>query len=281
MQKKENRINNWDQAYKKLLTTYDERPLTLANLVNYQGHKFMLEDVLNYLKGVACPKFLEVGCGGAQASLFLALRGFDVSCVDNSPEAIRLAKDNFASQNAKGIFVVDDLLNSQLPKASYDCIMSGGLLEHFEDIRPVIHAMTSLLKPRGLQIHCIIPKKFSTDSIMNFVKYPARFIRNAAKRDFEDIFYKSFRDFPHYENSFSAKEYCCVFREEGNTIIKSRAGGLLYPFMAQLPFGAGNFLARRFSGALCNLIKKTDRSESGILHFLSPTFQIVCRKNIK
>ena len=281
MPKKENRVDNWNKDYKDLSITYDERLITPNNLVNYVQFHIVHEHIRNFLKDIDSPKILEVGCGGGRQSLFLALRGFEVTCADNSSEAIRLAQTNFASRNVKGVFVLDNLLNSRLPSASYDCVMSFGLLEHFENIKPVINSMTNLLKPGGIQIHCVIPKKFSTESIMNFIWYPARFIRNVIRRNFRDIFSRSYRDFPHYENSFSAKDYCRVFMEEGNLIIKCEAGGVLYPFIAQLPFGINNFLVTRFSGVLSNLIKRTSRSESKILHLLSVSFLIVCCKDGK
>jgi len=277
--KKENLIDNWNEAYKDLPTTYDERLITANSISVNMQYAIVHDHIRNVLSDVDNPKILEVGCGGGRQSLYLALRGFDVTCADNSPDAIRLAQANFASRNAKGVFIVDDLLNTTLESASYDCVMSFGLLEHFENLEPVIKSMTNLLKPGGVQIHCIIPKKFSTDSIMNCIWYPARFIRNIVRRDFKDIFNRSYRDFPHYENSFSAEEYCKVFVKEGNQIIKCEASGLLYPFIAQLPFGIGSVLVSRFSGVLSNLIKKTSRSESKTMHFFSCAFLTLCRKN--
>lgn len=279
MPKKENLVDNWNKAYKDLSTSYDEKLITPNKIVMYAQYQIVHEHIRHFLKDIESPKILEVGCGGARQSLFLALHDFDVTCADSSPEAIRLAKANFASRNAKGVFVSDDLLNSKLPAVTYDCVMSFGLLEHFEDIGPIINSMTNLLKPGGIQIHCVVPKKFSTDTIMNCVWFPARFTRNIIRRNFKDIFRKSFRDFPHYENSFSAKEYCRVFRDAGNQILKNEADGILYPFIAQLPFGINDMIAARFSDILSKLMIRTSRSESRIPHFLACSFLIVCRKD--
>ncbi len=279
MPKKENLVANWNRAYKDLSTSYDDRLITPNKIMTYVQNQIVHEHIRHFLQDKDSPKILEVGCGGARQSLFLALDGYDVTCADSSPEAIRLAQSNFASRNAKGVFVSDDLLNSKLSAVTYDCIMSFGLLEHFEDIGPVINSMTNLLKPGGIQIHCVIPKKFSTESIMNCVWFPARFIRNIIRRNFKDILRKSFRDFPHYENTFSAKEYCRVFRDAGNQILKNEAGGILYPFIGQLPFGINDMIAAKFGISLADLIIRTSRSESRVPHFLACSFLIVCRKD--
>ncbi len=278
MQGKGNKIENWDKSYEHLPTTYSEELITPANIVNTLQNEFVSEDIERYLANPHQAKILECGCGGARTSLYLSLRGFDVTCSDYAPGAVRLAQDNFAACNAKGTFLQDDLLNSKIPNESFDCVMSFGLLEHFEDIRPIINSITKLVKPGGIQIHCIIPKKFSTEMIMNIALFPLHFVRNILLGNFDRIVIRSFRDFPHYENSFNAAEYCNAFEREGNSILRCEAGGIIYPFLC-LPFGIGKLLARTFSKSISKLIRKIDRTESPILHFIAPTFYIVCRKN--
>jgi cyclopropane fatty-acyl-phospholipid synthase-like methyltransferase len=233
---------------------------------------------MKYLPGIKNAKVVEVGCGGARTSLFLALRGCEVTCVDNSPEAIRLAKDNFFSRNAHGTFVLDDLLDSSLPEESFDCVMSFGLLEHFSDINVPIKAITKLLRPGGVHIHNIIPKKFSSETVMRTVYFPVIFLKNAYRyRSFRGIVQKSFREFPHYENSFSAREYAEAFTEEGCEVLRCEAGGLLYPFV-NLPRGLGNLISRKCPNILVKLFRATDRSQSRLMHLVSPAFYIVSRK---
>lgn len=280
MEHKGNVVENWDDSYREYQITYDERLVTPGNIANFVQFQFVYEDLNKFLSGVKDPKTLEVGCGGARTSLFLSLRGFDVTCADNSPEAIRLARSNFASKNARGTFILDDLLNSSLPEGSFDCVMSFGLLEHFTNIHAPIRAITKLLKPGGIHIHCVIPKKVSSQTLMDAAYFPARSIRNAwLNRSFKNIFRKSFRDFPHYENSFGERYYADVFTQEGCEVLGCEAGGFLYPFFA-LPFGVGNLISRHFSHFLVGFIRSTDRSQSRLMHFVSPTFYIVCRKKI-
>ena len=277
MPRKGNKIENWNVAYEQFKTTYSEKMDNVANLVNNLQYGFVLEDIERYLPSPREGKVLEVGCGGARTSLYLALRGFDVTCSDYAPEAIRLAKDNFSACNAPGEFAQDDLLHSNLPAESFDCVMSFGLLEHFEYLKPILASTTKLVKPGGIQIHCIIPKKFSTQTLVNLAVYPYKFAKNLLAGRFRRIFSVSYRDFPHYENTFSAREYCEAFTREGNTILRCEAGGILFPFLS-LSMGIGKMMIKTFPVTLPRLIRFTDRSENRALHFLSPTFYIVCRK---
>lgn len=277
MSEKGNKINNWNESYEDFGTTYSEILDTPANLVNNVQWQFVMEDIRQYLPDSIHEKILECGCGGARTSLYLARRGFDVTCSDYAPEAIRLAKDNFTACNAKGTFIQDDLLNSKIPAESFDCVMSFGLLEHFKELQPILSSITKLVKPGGIQIHCVITKKISTDTIRNLILYPFKFVRNLFKGRFERIFTASFRDFPHYENSYTAEEYCKSFEREGNTILRCEAGGIMYPFFA-LPMGIGNFLVRTFPDSMTKLVSATDRTESKFMHMIAPTFYIVCRK---
>jgi SAM-dependent methyltransferase len=133
MEEKGNKVENWNESYERLPTTYSEDLSTPANIVNTIQNEFVLEDIQRLVADPARGSFLECGCGGARTSLYLALRGLNVTCSDYAPGAVRLAKDNFAALNAEGTFLQDDLLNSKITPESFDCVMSFGLLEHFED----------------------------------------------------------------------------------------------------------------------------------------------------
>jgi 2-polyprenyl-3-methyl-5-hydroxy-6-metoxy-1,4-benzoquinol methylase len=278
MQQKGNKIENWNDAYYKFRTFYSEAYDIPDNLVNTVQFEFVLEDIERYLTNPRQGKILECGCGGARTSLYLARRGFNVTCSDFAPEAIRLASDNFSALSVNGNFVQDDLLNSKLPPESFDCVMSFGLLEHFQDLDPILAGISRLVKPGGIQIHDIIPKKFSTQTIMNVALYPLRFAANLYKGRYKRIFSTSYRDFPHYENRFTAAEYRKAFEAAGNTVLRCEASGTLYPFFA-LPFGAGTLLTKGFSKSIVKMVRKTNRTESKLMHLLAPSLYIVCRKN--
>lgn len=280
MNKKGNLIKNWENAYQDLSITYSEKVKNPIDLAEKCSREQLLEDVRRYLPDCNGVKILECGCGGARNSLYLALRGFDVTCSDFSPEAFRLAKANFSVSGAQGTFLVDDLMHSNIPDNSFDCVMSFGLLEHFTSLQPLADNLTRMLKPGGIQIHLVIPKKFSTQNISQVIWFPYEFLHYAIKkRDFHNIIKKSWRDFPHFESKFCPKEYKKAFQKAGNKIIRCEPRDFLLP-LVYLPFRVGNIIVRYFPGTLMKLFRATNRTESGILYFFSTGFCIICRKEI-
>ncbi len=278
MNKKSNRIEIWDGQYKQLEVTYTEDYDTLGNLSQKCSYEFTYEDIVEHLPNYKTARILECGCGGARNSLYLALRGVNVICSDYNSEALRLAQANFSAFGAKGTFLLDDLMNSKIPADSFDCVMSFGLMQHFEELQPLVASLTRLIKPGGIQIHLIIPKKFSTSIFCYLIWFPYNFLRLAIKkRDFRDIIRRSYRDFPHYENNFSAREYSRAFEEAGNAIIKIEPGDVITPLILW-PLGLGDWVVKIFGSQLIKLMRLTHRTESRFLHFLSPTFTVICRK---
>lgn len=278
MEKKGNLINNWEEQYRTLEITYSEAMNNPVDVAERCAREFLYEDLRKYLPNHRNARVLECGCGGGRNSLYLALRGFEVTCADFSPEAIRLAQANFSALGAPGTFLLDDLMDSQILPESFDGVMSFGLLEHFRDLHPLVANLTRLVRPGGIQVHIVITKKFSTQTMGDLIWFPYRFLHLALrKREFKNIIRKSYRDFPHYENSFSAGEYVRAFSEGGNVVIRCEPRDVLLP-LVHLPLRIGNLLTRWSPEKMLNLFKLTNRTESRILHFLSPAFYLVCRK---
>ena len=278
MSKKGNLISNWKRAYQDFEVTYSEKVETPIDLSEKCSRELLLEDIKKYLPNNKKPEVLECGCGGARNSLYLAIRGYNVTCSDFSSEAIRLAKANFSGFNASGTFLLDDLMNSKIPDNSFDCVMSWGLLHHFESLRPLVDNITRMLKPGGIHIHLVIPKKFSTQNISQAIWFPYKFLHYAIKkRDFHNIIKKSWRDFPHFESRFGPEDYKKAFRDTGNEIICCQARSVLLP-LVYLPLRIGNAMVRYLSRTLMRLFRITNRMESKLSYFLAPAFCIICRK---
>jgi ubiquinone/menaquinone biosynthesis C-methylase UbiE len=277
MNEKKNLIANWNTDYKNLPTTYAEHYETTGEIAVAELNATVLEDIQACLKNPANARVLEVGCGGARTSLYLSLRGLDVTGLDSSPEAIALGKRNFAKFGAKAHFVQADFMTADLPLNSFDCVMSYGLLEHFEDEEPIIRRMTAMLKEEGIHIHTIIPKKFSTETLLNTIWFPFRLVKNILHGKMDRILSRSFREFPHYENSLTAEQNCELFSKNGNVLVKCVAMGSIYPFIS-LPAGCGNFLVRNYEKQVAHLMRWANRSESKLMHFLSPMMYVVFRK---
>ena len=272
---------NWGREWSGKAVTYVEDPRNPVDLVQMYGYKVVHDHIVNYLPNVAEPKIIEVGCGGARNSLYLALHGFDVTCSDYSQEALRLARANFDAFDSTGSFLMDDLMDSKIPDNSFDCVMSFGLLEHFYDLKPIIDSLTRILKPGGIHVHIVIPKKFSTQTIMNFVLFLPKLAINAIvrKQPLRGILRRSYRNFPHYENSFSWQEYCKAFEEGGNEVLKCEPGGLFLPFIAwPTHIGLGYPVVKLFQSQIIQIADKVKNSTSPLIYRLSQTYTIIGRK---
>ena len=273
---------NWENAYTHLEVTYTENPLNPSQVELLWNYKVVHDAIVNYLPGIEKPKVIEVGCGGARNSVYLALQGIDVTCSDYSKEALRLAQANFDAHGVKGHFLLDDLMDSTIPDNTYDCIMSFGLLAHFSELKPIIDNLTRIIKPEGIHIHVVIPKKFSTQVIMNIIMYPIKLAINlfVRRQSLRGILRRSYRNYPHFENTFSRQEYCKAFEENGNEIIKCEPGGLIIPFIYWSTFiGLGYPVVKLFSRQIIKINEWVRHSRSSLIYFLSQTFIIYSRKH--
>jgi len=71
---------------------------------------------------------LDLGCGGGQAGLELARRGYRVAGVDFSPTAIELARGNARDAGLDASFAVGDALALAAPDASFELVVDNHLL---------------------------------------------------------------------------------------------------------------------------------------------------------
>lgn len=143
----------WDAAWHGQSPTLTARTMTQ-----------LLDRVkLAYLRSILPPsgRTLEVGCGSARLSCFLAMAGYRTACLDLSVPAVRLAVANYAAGGARGVFVVGDGFRLPFPDGAFDVVLSTGLLEHFEDPTPLVREMARVLRPAGLFYSDIVPRKFS------------------------------------------------------------------------------------------------------------------------
>src|SRR6185312_8323634 len=74
--------------------------------------------------------------------------------------AFEVAKVNFAEEGLTlPKLVHGDARDTHLLSEDYDCVFSIGLLEHFEDPRPVLIESARLLRPGGLHFAVIMPER--------------------------------------------------------------------------------------------------------------------------
>lgn len=91
---------------------------------------------------------LDLGCGMGANSIFLAERGFEVTCVDKDKDNIDYIKKNHSTINA----VNKDILEFDFPDKEYDLVLAINLLHffEFEDVKLLINKILKSLKKEGL-----------------------------------------------------------------------------------------------------------------------------------
>ncbi len=112
----------FDRLYRN--TPLDEIPW------NYEEPPELLVELLDSGRVKPC-RTLDLGCGAGNYAIYLASKGFDVTAIDISTEAIKIAKQNAKAKNVKCTFLVADVTEN-LPHFGkpFDFIYDWGLLHH-------------------------------------------------------------------------------------------------------------------------------------------------------
>ena len=105
---------------------------------------------------------IEVGAGSGRLLIRLGReRPYRLFALDYAPYAIRAVRENYARAGVSGALLFGDARALPLRDASFDLVLSGGLLEHFRDVEPVVREMARVLRPGGLFYADIVPRKVS------------------------------------------------------------------------------------------------------------------------
>ena len=111
-----------------------------------------LDDVLKAGYVPKRGKFLEMGCGAGEISLWFAEKGFDVYGVDISPNAIEWAKEKAVAQNLKADFRVGSVLELEsFPDDFFDFVLDAHCFHCIigDDRQKFLTEALRVLKPDG------------------------------------------------------------------------------------------------------------------------------------
>lgn len=148
----------WDRSWDRALQTEpsDQNSDTLENHIDRLKVEF-LADVLPE-EGRA----VEMGCGSAR--LLARIGGqtdLELVAVDSSPSALALAGETARRIGRPITLLACDVRAVPLAEGSCALVLSGGLLEHFEDPKPVLSEMVRVLEPGGLFYADVVPRTLS------------------------------------------------------------------------------------------------------------------------
>lgn len=214
----------WDDKWEKLdihifkEEAFKRDPWTIS-------HKPVIEKYIKKINknGV----FLEAGCGMGQWCFYVAEKyGLKSFGVDVAEKTIQKLNDYCGKLNNNLInFIVDDLNDSKIESRFCDMFVSLGVIEHFQDPKPMLKNLHRLLKPGGIGI-ITVPNVYSMHSITR----PILQILNRW-----DI---------GYERSFSPRELKNLSLNSGFKIIECGilpSGEIFGSFINSFPFMGGFF----------------------------------------
>jgi ubiquinone/menaquinone biosynthesis C-methylase UbiE len=153
---------------------------------------------------------LEVGCGSGHFSALLAEKGYQAFLLDYSFRAVLCARNSFLGYKGRKQkrYVVGNAFSLPFEEATFDAVLSCGLLEHFEDWNPVVAEMARVLKDGGLFYADICPRKASLINMISGLHYKKK---------------------GWYEAKISDQEIIQMTECAGLTIKRFYAGGVLPP----------------------------------------------------
>ncbi len=157
----QDRALSWDEAWEALEDDHIQLYTTgTPKTIHQLWARCYFEDLWSLMgEKAAAGRYLELGAGRGTASMYLASRGCDVTMLDLSPVGLRVAEKNFHKAGLrKPRTLVGDARATGLPAASFDCILSIGLIEHFEHPKALLEESVRLLAPGGLHYGLIIPE---------------------------------------------------------------------------------------------------------------------------
>ena len=100
---------------------------------------------------IPCGRAIDLGCGHARNSVFLARSGFTVEGVDFSQTAIEWAKERVTAANVTVALFQESVFDVQLEPASYDLVYDSGCFHHLPPHRRkgYVELVVRALKPGG------------------------------------------------------------------------------------------------------------------------------------
>lgn len=210
----------WDRTWQDDLAG---RGQALQPRREYLFEDFVDQGKLEFVRPDLPPhgRVVEVGCGSARLLARVAAGGrLEGFALDRSGTALRLtrtASDEFRVPLRQ---IQADVSHLPLQTGTFDVVLSGGLLEHFEDPRPVLREMVRVLRPGGLFYADIVPRR------------PSLYRLHELRRMLRSAWFAE----GVYESSFGAGAYRTWLAELGCTAIRTRHCGV-YPSRGRLRIG--------------------------------------------
>lgn len=180
--------DTWDSVWEK----QQIRKSTLHSLIYFLREHYFSSTFARFARKRIKGLILEVGCGTAQCSLKIGVKGTDIVGADFSASALQLAKKYSSTTYLAKKFslVVTDAFSLPFGDNTFDAAWSIGLLEHFSNPSIALAEMRRVVKPEG-KVLAIVPYRYGPLGILNygFQKLGKEWIwEDEIPMDFDDMY---------------------------------------------------------------------------------------------
>ena len=180
-------------------------------------YNFIDETKVRHLRPMlpASGRAVEIGAGSGRLLIRAGLeRPYRLVALDYAVYAMRAVREN-ARRARRGVDqALGDARALPFRDASFDLVLSGGLLEHFRDPRPVLAEMARILRPGGLFYADIVPRKVS------LYRWAERDRMHRSEHMAEGI----------YESDLTKSAWARLIREAGLADVRVIAAGVYPPY---------------------------------------------------
>lgn len=135
----------WDEYYSKRNV--------VSRFIEYVNERYFsrvferyLVKILGNVQGL---RILEAACGSGVLSARLSTRGAQITLLDISENALKIACANLGEGCASGSVLKADILKIPADDGSFDVVWNQGVIEHFDEPENVVSEMLRVLKKKG------------------------------------------------------------------------------------------------------------------------------------
>ena len=162
---------------------------------NFKTPPDVLENLVRTGKITPC-KTIDLGCGAGNYAIYLAGEGFDVTAVDISSSAIKIAKNNASQKGIDCNFIVADILGDlKQIQSTFNFAYDWELLHHIfpSDREKYIRNVYRLLNPGGQYLSvCFSEENLQFGRVGKFRKTPLETVLYFSSENELRVLYESF-----------------------------------------------------------------------------------------
>jgi len=138
---------------KEVWNEYYSKKSAVSRFIEYVNERYFSRvfegNLVRIVGGVRGVHLLEAACGSGVLSARLAKRGAEVTLLDISRNALKIASENLDVHCARGTILKADILKMPMNEGSFDVVWNQGVIEHFDVPEDVVSEMLRVTKKDG------------------------------------------------------------------------------------------------------------------------------------